>query len=30
MMIQRFKRFMYRILKDPKTGEDHIKRFEFD
>lgn len=30
VMVQRVKKFMYRILKDEKTGEDSIKRFDFD
>lgn len=30
VMVQRFKKFMYRICKNPTTGEDYIEKFDMD
>lgn len=30
VMVQRFKKFMYRICKNTTTGEDYIEKFDMD
>ena len=30
VLVQRFKKFLFRICKDPITNEDYIKEYEFE